>query len=233
MSFKDAVGIPFHDYTDGVLALDDYQQLALRTTKLLDHQAALEHAAMGLTSDAGELVSCVKAAEVYCKPLGELADPTSLRAHLREECGDVLWFAAYAADLHGAKLSEVATRYIIPRRDLTDTVVHRALHVVGCAANFARCAAFPEYAHHEHALNHLALTLEYLELVMDCYGLNVQDVMQHNATKLRLRYPDRYTDAAAQARADKPHPYAKPKVGSRCTVCGRVASDALHQVTTA
>lgn len=185
------------------LSLDQYQQLALRTAKPLEAQPALEHAAMGLVSDAGELVSAVKAIEVYGKPLGDLDDPTSTRANLREECGDVLWFAAYAAHLHAVKLSEVATRYTMPHEDQTDTVTHRALRVVNCAVHCANNMAWPEHAHAEHALNHLALTLEYLERVMDCYGLGIQSVMQANLDKLRKRYPGAYSDAAAQARADK------------------------------
>lgn len=177
------------------MSLDGYQQLALRTAKPLERQPALEHAAMGLVSDAGELVSAVKAIEVY----GKAPDYDNLR----EECGDVLWFAAYAAHLHGAKLSAVATRYTMPHEDKSDTVVHRALRVVNCAVHCANNIAWPEHAHAEHALNHLALTLEYLERVMDCYGLDIQSVMRANILKLRKRYPDAYSDAAAQARADK------------------------------
>lgn len=178
-----------------VISLDEYQRLALRTHKQQDHQHALEHAAMGLVSDAGELVSAVKAIEVY----GKAPDYDNLR----EECGDVLWFATYAAHLHGVKLSDVATRYTMPHEDKTDTVTHRALRVANCAVHCANCMAWPEHAHAEHALNHLALTLEHLERVMDCYGLGVQEVMRANVLKLQRRYPDAYSDAAAQARADK------------------------------
>src|SRR5690242_12832754 len=122
MSFDNAVVAPLPDVNLAevanlmavhlVMSLDQYQQLALRTAKPLDRQAALEHAALGLVSDAGEVVSDVKAATVYGKPLGLEYDQHSLRSHLREECGDVLWFAAYAAALLGVKLSEVATRFV-------------------------------------------------------------------------------------------------------------------------
>jgi len=178
-----------------VISLDEYQRLALRTAKQLDHQHALEHAALGLVSDAGELASAVKAHVVYGQPLD--------MANLVEECGDVLWFTAYAADAYRVQLSVVATHSEMASRDSSVTLQHRALQIAYRAARFAMSAAFPEYAAPEAALGHLSLLLEYLERVMDHLGLTFQQVARANLTKLRLRYPERYTDAAAQVRADK------------------------------
>jgi NTP pyrophosphatase (non-canonical NTP hydrolase) len=44
----------------------------------------------------------------------------------------------------------------------------------------------------------------YMQAVQNIYGISEQEVLQHNACKLMVRYEGlEYSDAAAQARADK------------------------------
>lgn len=43
----------------------------------------------------------------------------------------------------------------------------------------------------------------YLALLANNLGLNMDDIANSNIEKLRLRYPEKYTDGAAVARADK------------------------------
>lgn len=44
----------------------------------------------------------------------------------------------------------------------------------------------------------------YMQLVMNTYGITEQEVLDHNATKLSIRYKQlTYSDSAAQERADK------------------------------
>lgn len=45
--------------------------------------------------------------------------------------------------------------------------------------------------------------LWYLALLFDAIDVDFKTVMVHNITKLKTRYPEKYTDAAAIARADK------------------------------
>lgn len=107
--------------------INKYQEAAMRTAKDMGSQKMnLIHAAMGMSSDAGEFVDCIKKHAVYGKELDEI--------NAIEEIGDVLWFCALAAQS-------------------------------------------------------LGITLEY--------------VARKNIEKLQKRYPAKYTDAAAIARADK------------------------------
>lgn len=107
--------------------LNEYQLLALRTEKKFPNRLdRLVHAALGVTSDAGELATAVKATFAYNKDLDF--------ENIVEEIGDVLWYLALAADAVGVTLS-------------------------------------------------------------DCARLNI--------TKLKIRYPEKYTDQAALDRADK------------------------------
>lgn len=106
--------------------LAEYSAAARRTAKPLDFKTSLIHAALGLTSDAGEFATIVKAFTIYGKHLN--------MQHMVEELGDILWFVSYAAD---------------------------------------------------------------------CLGTDLKTVAEANIEKLRVRYPDKYSDAAAIARADK------------------------------
>lgn len=106
---------------------DDYVALAMRTAKDMGtHKLNLIHAAMGMSSDAGEFVDCVKKYAIYGKALDV--------DNALEEIGDVLWFCALACRTIGASMSAV---------------------------------------------------------------------MAENINKLAKRYPEKYTDEAAIARADK------------------------------
>ena len=110
-----------------MMEINEYQRLAMRSAKKLPTIIEnLNHAALGATSECGELATTVKASIIYGKPIDLL--------NIEEEIGDALWFLALAADTIGLELSFVAKK---------------------------------------------------------------------NIEKLRKRYPEKYTDQAAQARADK------------------------------
>ena len=82
------------------MTLNEYQALAMRSSKPLDREDQMVHAAMGLTSEAGELMTAVKAATFYNKPLDEV--------NAIEELGDVLWFLQLGATALGVSLEEIA-----------------------------------------------------------------------------------------------------------------------------
>jgi len=109
------------------ITFDDYKILAMRTAKDMGStRENLIHAAMGLSSDAGEFTDCIKKFAIYNKPFDMY--------NAVEELGDCLWFIALACDTLGISMEAVAIR---------------------------------------------------------------------NIEKLKLRYPDKYSDTAAIARADK------------------------------
>jgi len=88
--------------------LDTFQTLTQRTSVvwkeglvLSPMQAHLLQAALGIAGEGGEFVDHVKKHVFHGHPLDI--------AKLREECGDVLWYAADAASAIDAKLADVAT----------------------------------------------------------------------------------------------------------------------------
>ena len=96
----------------GDVCTSDYEAAALRTAKDMGSVPMnLIHAAMGLSSDAGEFVDCIKKHTIYGKKLD--------RENAIEELGDVLWFVALAcqnlecsmAQVMQANIDKLALRY--------------------------------------------------------------------------------------------------------------------------
>lgn len=78
-----------------------YQAAADRTLKTGDNLAFdLNHMALGVAGEAGELVDCIKKHTVYGKPLNE--------ENLAEEIGDALWYLANICNLMGWNLAAIA-----------------------------------------------------------------------------------------------------------------------------
>lgn len=93
------------------IGLDDYQREAERTGREWDEKERDQHRmllAMGLGGEAGEVLEIIK------KEVGHGRAPDA--DHMAEELGDVLWYLAEEARLHGFTLSEVARRNIAKLR---------------------------------------------------------------------------------------------------------------------
>lgn len=177
----------------------EYQELAWRTAKPLQRDAALYHALMGLTSDWGEFVTHVKAITVYGK------DPKTARPKMVEELGDASWFVAYLCTLKAWKLVDVVER---PQYDTSvdwtvDDPRYYALQgaqaIGGLAYEFHDSGGFQA----EPPLS-LADLWVCIQRVAEIYDISIEEeVFPGNIEKLRIRYPDKYTDEAAIVRADK------------------------------
>lgn len=92
----------------------EYIQNALRTEAPYSFQATngvsprIEHAAMGAVTEAGELMTAVKKAKIYGKPLDHI--------NLIEEAGDVMWYLAILADDLGVSFEEIWEKNIAKLR---------------------------------------------------------------------------------------------------------------------
>jgi len=78
--------------------------MAMRTAKRVEFQLDLTHAAYGLAGEAGEFVDAVKKHQIYGKELD--------RENLLEEIGDILWYAALAAEILGSNLNYIASQNV-------------------------------------------------------------------------------------------------------------------------
>jgi NTP pyrophosphatase (non-canonical NTP hydrolase) len=88
-----------------------YQALANKTAKVLPFNEQLVHAALGLSSEAGEFTSVVKRIAIYEKyPDIVMCD------NMEEELGDLLWYIALAAETLRVPMKELAERNILKLR---------------------------------------------------------------------------------------------------------------------
>jgi NTP pyrophosphatase (non-canonical NTP hydrolase) len=85
--------------------LNEYQEDAQRSLKQGESLAYdLNHMALGIAGEAGELVDCIKKHTIYNKPLDE--------ENAIEEVGDILWYAANLCNILGITLETAAKRNI-------------------------------------------------------------------------------------------------------------------------
>jgi NTP pyrophosphatase (non-canonical NTP hydrolase) len=172
-----------------------YRPLALRTAKMFpDSRANLQHATLGLITESGEFATEVKRLFAYGKPL-----TAEMNAHMREELGDVLWYVPLAMWAMGeVELPETTDEmrdefgYNLP--DLT------------CAlgAMVGGVATLLKYGDDtEDALLMLSAVVYIVERCAEIIGTTGDELRAANIAKLRQRFPDAYSDAAAEARADK------------------------------
>lgn len=188
--------------------LNDYKPLAVRTAKFRGNLGQdLEHAALGIGSELGELSLTVALAWMRMPFDAE---------NLAEELGDASWYPALAAHLMGWEFGELIldpgyASEVAP--ELAKAVLGRnpvALMLLATAYGGDVISIVKAHAIYGKTLDEvlmkrkLSLLVTTLSLVADIHGFSYTEVvLERNIDKLRQRYPDKYTDDAALARADK------------------------------
>ncbi len=86
-------------------------------------------------------------------------------------------------------------------------LIHAALGVAGEAGELVdtvkKSMFYGKPLDKENLKEEAGDTLWYLALLCQTLGCTLEEIAQANIDKLRVRYPEKYTDAAAVARADK------------------------------
>lgn len=96
------------------------------------------------------------------------------------------------------------------KEELVAALVHASLGLASEAGEFTsevkRMSAYSKVMSAEmkaHMLEELGDTLWYIALACDALGADMGTVAFENVNKLRKRFPDKFTNDAAEARADK------------------------------
>lgn len=185
--------------------LATYPQQALRTEKPLPTALArLRHAALGLITETGEIATVIKRIAIYGKALDDVnQDGKTLCAHLAEEIGDVLWYLAIAADAIGDQRLFANVLPTMPPVDMAlneDMLADGALVLGGVVGRFCDAVENNALADLDTLLRELGTVLVDLAAVI---GIPLEQIAAANIAKLRARFPDAYSNHAAEARADK------------------------------
>ena len=190
------------------MELKEYQRLARRTAKKLPEREAYEHAVMGIVSDWGEVVTIIKAAVVYGKSL----DPGSqLYKDLIKELGDVCWFICYMYDLLGVELDKASSSYLSSKWNIEHANIVQVAFLGAQRIGRISSLIYPgvqegynlQPSSHMNIQFNLASIWALVERICTITGLQLETVLEGNISKLRLRYPETYSDEAAIARADE------------------------------
>jgi hypothetical protein len=181
---------------------NEYRPQALRTAKMFPTvRENMRHAILGMMTEGGELATEIKRMAVYGKPLTDV-----MLTHMREESGDVLWYVPLAMWALGeVALPELSDDQIgsLPT-DLADIAVY--MHAVsgGIASWYAASNGVLAMDDSETLLALLAMLVILIDgCVAPALGTTGDTLRADNIEKLRLRFPEAYSDAAAEARADK------------------------------
>jgi hypothetical protein len=179
-----------------------YRPLALRTAKMFPTlYENLRHAALGLITEVGEFATEVKRIAVYGKPQTE-----EMRLHMIEELGDTQWYVPLAMFAMGIEsLPTISIKDISRQPVKTDNLADLALLLNGLSATVSMTVATSDF---DLERNFVARSLGMLiflidECVAPLLGTTGDQMRAENIAKLRLRYHDKYSDQAAEARADK------------------------------
>lgn len=178
---------------------EQYRPLALRTAKMFPTKREdMRHAVLGLITEIGEFATEVKRHVIYGKPLTD-----EMKAHMREELGDANWYVPLALLALGMEsLPDISTR---DQAELANYVelADLALMLNLMSATISGYVVEPKSSDRYEIAGYLLMIVMCIDkaaLLLDTTG---DQLRAENIAKLRLRYPDKYSDEAAEARADK------------------------------
>ncbi|MHA7322828.1 nucleoside triphosphate pyrophosphohydrolase family protein [Burkholderia pseudomallei] len=181
---------------------EQYKPLALRTEKpLATSLLRLQHASLGLTTEHGEFTTEVKRLWAYQKPLTQ-----EMREHIFEELGDILWYVAIGADALDFEIPEYQHLFdfdlsALPLAEQLQIVANRISVEIGFFTYEVPLHQDPRAR--TGAMRSLVNILSGVAHACDALDMPLEEVMSANIAKLKQRFPDAYTNAAAEARADK------------------------------
>lgn len=174
------------------VTIKNYHDLAMRTAKRMDWNHNVVHAALGLASEWCEYH--VEAGREWGGPVS--FDDTLAR--VTKELGDLCWFSAFAADLFGARFESLGGNGLLEYEP--DSLVHKGIARV--TSRVKRLVAYNS----DEGIREIVKDLDYvvagIQGLCKSWDIDFTEVLQVNIDKLRERFPDQYSDAAALARAD-------------------------------
>ncbi len=175
---------------------DQYQVDAARTAKRFQHLAGdLNHACLGMITEYFELLG------------------TTTVEHAEEEIGDFFWYVALAATAMDLPLQTVMGTNDINTFQVGDALEkgneprHGFELALGRFTTMVKRLAIYEKPLTEEmkrgAFFDLRIMSVKMAVICDQRGVALRTALRLNIEKLRKRFPDKYSDEAAEARADK------------------------------
>lgn len=187
------------------MKLTEYIPLAIRTEKPLQPLDRLVHSCMGLITEIGEVTSELKRMAIYEKPLDD-----DRKKHILEEIGDVLWYIAIGVDALQTPLHWLENAPTMQNRPLGSSGFYEATALMfgkhcgklcdGVAVIYIKQQIpKPSFG----SVQSYIMILQGLRVLAEHCGSTLEQAMDDNIAKLRIRFPEQYSNEAAEGRADK------------------------------
>jgi NTP pyrophosphatase (non-canonical NTP hydrolase) len=189
------------DYVKNVLVTEarDFTPVQQRLSDV--RNIRLIHASAGITSEIAELLDL----QDKVGP-GDKID----RVNLMEECGDLLWYVGIACDALDCleKVTpalELSVKYIEHDDDLAGSVLATSAVLAKYAGEFADLAIkkfcfYGKPFNAEPLIDLLAKIHRSVEILLNEAGFTVEQARERNIAKLKARYGEKFTEAAALER---------------------------------
>lgn len=187
--------------------LQEYVPLALRTEKQLPVNERLQHGCLGLITEAGEIVTEIKRTEIYKKEL-----TAERMVHICEEIGDVMWYVAIFVNVLDIDATTLEYQPRMPRPEEgedSDKMIVLSMvlaeHIGRICYGIMKCEMQGVVTLEDkgHITASIGMVLEICRIAAEHCNSTLNKCLDDNIAKLRIRYPDAYSDEAAEARADK------------------------------
>ena len=183
----------------------EYVPLAIRTEKPLPILQRMSHSCMGLITEIGEVVTELKRMAIYSKPLDE-----QRKTHILEEIGDVMWYVAIMWNVLDANLEEfISAPKFVPPTDpegmyeATSMVLGKQCGQICAVTEDVTMSQDINEDNFTDLSNATHMIYVALQLLAEHCGSSIEQAMNDNIAKLRVRFPDAYSNEAAEGRADK------------------------------
>lgn len=189
------------------MSINEYRELAMRTAKALPaQQDDLNHGALGLSTEVGELCHTINCAWMRL-PFDA--------SNIPEEIGDCCWYVALLANAVNVEMedlildagdtseaSDVIASAVMGRNPVA--LVLCLVDHIGEVNTIVKAGyIYGKPFDRELFLKHLALTFTILNLLASIHSLDFEVVLKKNIEKLKTRYPEKYKDVLAIERNDK------------------------------
>lgn len=183
------------------MTFDEYLKLAPRTCKELPAIKHIEHMAMGVVGEFGEIIDAIKKSEIYGKDLDKV--------NLAEEVGDALWYVACLIDVFGLPEEYETFESLAAQTSLQKlensrkAIVRHLLSVNHTVAEIVGVLAAVTDLDPDEDLNVAEVKEAAAALVILVYGtarlidVDIYEAMDRNIAKLAKRYGDKYSDYSA------------------------------------
>jgi hypothetical protein len=196
-------GIP----ADAVITFDDYQRNACRTAPTEDVLLSMNHVSLGLATEIGET------AKVWASAVA--GDAATIKDAI-EELNDTAWYVAYGAAMLDEHLSGICLDLLpddfqykiaaVHRPEPTSIILNLMAHAGDFVTEVKRAVVYKKPLDEDrkkHMVRALTMVMQDIAAAHTVLGVKFSKGLQQNIDKLRIRFPDKFSAEAAEARADK------------------------------